>query len=477
LESLLGEACLSRRRLAERIRTLSVQRRRPVHTTGTSVTRWIRDGDRPHPWTRQLLQEVLSAKLGRPLTMIELGMGAGAGGQDPAPGTSLVYSPSAEQTVQTLTELTHVDLGSDTVDRRQFLALASFSVGGLSAPSRDWLVSAIATAPHRPPRRVTSAQVAAIRDTFTAFQGLDTSHGGGHARLALVQYLKTTVLPLLNADHDGRTRTDLFSAAAEHAYLAAWMSWDDALPGMAQRYFTQALRLAQEAGDPLLGAHILTGTAHLTIAQGQPAEALQLLRAALAGAGTSQASPAVLARMLVLQARALALLGESASAASALHAAEQAHDRINPGDMPRYADYIDVAYLAGETAIALAQTGQTRQAEQSATTSLQDGGRGSTGRRAAFTFAALAGLHTRAGDVEAAAIAAEEAVTAAGRIHSHRALQAITQARVGLTPHRAHPKVAAALDQMWVRLPQGRHRVPAGEPLAGEPLAGEPLAG
>lgn len=166
-----------------------------------------------------------------------------------------------------------------------------------------------------------------------------------------------------HTDHGDQTRADLYSAAAEHAYLAAWMSWDDALPGMAQRYFTQALRLAQEAGDPLLGAHILTGTAHLTLSQGQPTEALQLLRAAQAGAGKGQASPAILARLFVLQARALAVLDEPAPAAAAAHAAEQAHDRIKPGEVPGYADYIDVAYLAGETAITLARLGQTRQAQ------------------------------------------------------------------------------------------------------------------
>lgn len=461
LEGLLGEAGLSRRRLAERIRVLSEQRRRPVRTTGTSVTRWIRDGDRPHAWTRQLLQEILSAKLARPLTMADLGMGADPSGSDLAAGASLVYSPSAQRTVQTLAGLADVDLGRDPVDRRQFLALAPFSVGGLSAPCRDWLVHAIATAPHRPPRAVTSVQLAAIRDTFTAFQGLDTSHGGGHARLALVQYLKTTVLPLLHVDHDDRTHADLFSAAAEHAYLAAWMSWDDALPGMAQRYFTQALRLAQEAGDPLLGAHILTGTAHLTLSQGQPAEALQLLRAAQAGARTGQAAPAILARLLVLQARALAMLDETAPAAAAAHAAAQAHDRIQSGEIPGYADYIDVAYLAGETAIALARIGQLRQAQQAATTSLQDGGRGSTGRRAAFTFAALAHAYTKAGDLEAAATATDDAVTAAGHLHSHRALQAIAQARAELTPHLLHPRVSATLDRLRLRLPQLRHLVPA----------------
>lgn len=455
LEGLLDEAGLSRRRLAERLRVLSAQRQRPIRTTGTCVTRWIRDGDQPHPWTRQLLLEILSAKLARPLTMADLGMRSEVGGFDRAAGASLVYNPSAERTVATLAELTTVDPGSDTVDRRQFLTLASFSVGGLSAPSRDWLVNAISAGPQRSPARVTSTHVATIRATFTAFQGLDTSHGGGHARLALVQYLKTTVLPLLHADHDDATRADLFSAAAEHTYLAAWMSWDDALPGMAQRYFTQALRLSQEAGDQLLGAHILTGTAHLTLCQGQPGEALQLLRAAHAGIGTSQASPAVLARLFVLQARALALLDQAAPAAAALHAAEQAQDRINPADLPSYTDYIDVAYLAGESAIALAHSGRTRQAQQAAATSLHDGTRGATGRRATFTHTALAHAHTRAGDLDAAAAATQAAVDAATGLHSHRARQAIAYTRAELVPHH-HPAVAATLHHLDDQLPQLR---------------------
>lgn len=92
---------------------------------------------------------------------------------------------------------------------------------------------------------------------------------------------------------------------------------------------------------------------------------------------------------------------------------------------------------------------------------MRDGGRGASGRRATFTFAALAHAHAKAGDLEAAVTATDDAVTAAGRIHSHRALQTLAQARADLTPHQLHPSVSATLDRMRLRLPQLQHLVPA----------------
>jgi hypothetical protein len=50
---------------------------------------------------------------------------------------------------------------------------------------------------------------------------------------------------------------------AEATLLAAWMSYDSApRSALAQRYFIQALALAQAGGDQLLGASILDAMSH-----------------------------------------------------------------------------------------------------------------------------------------------------------------------------------------------------------------------
>ena len=99
-----------------------------------------------------------------------------------------------------------------------------------------------------PARSAGPSDVARIRRMGDCFQEMDDLYGGGHARTTVAAYLVQEVAPLLRGT-TGRARPDLFTAAAEMAYLD-WMSADDMRPGLAQRYYIQAIRLADEAGAP-----------------------------------------------------------------------------------------------------------------------------------------------------------------------------------------------------------------------------------
>lgn len=92
---------------------------------------------------------------------------------------------------------------------------------------------------------------------------MDGRFGGGHAREALIQYLGVDARRLLRGRHTDEVGRALYSAAADATLLAAWMTYD-AMPGssMAQRYFIQALGLAQAGDDRLLGASILDAMSH-----------------------------------------------------------------------------------------------------------------------------------------------------------------------------------------------------------------------
>ena len=73
--------------------------------------------------------------------------------------------------------------------------------------------------------------------------------------------------------------TALFSSVAEATLLAAWMSYDSTpRSALAQRYFIQALALAQAAGDRLLGASILDAMSHQATHTGRFGEAASLAR-------------------------------------------------------------------------------------------------------------------------------------------------------------------------------------------------------
>ena len=83
---------------------------------------------------------------------------------------------------------------------------------------------------------------------------------------------------------------------------------------LAQRYLLQALRLAQAARSTKLGAHVLAGLSDQATLTGHPDEGLQLARAGRAGLNRAE-SPACLADLWALQARAEAALGQRTAAA------------------------------------------------------------------------------------------------------------------------------------------------------------------
>ena len=104
-----------------------------------------------------------------------------------------------------------------------------------------------------PGQRVTGGDIAALRSVGELFRTLDHAYGGGHARQALVRYLEHEAEPMLRGTYGEQTGRRLFAAAADLTRLAGWTSYDIAAHGLAQRYFVQALRLAQAAGDRAYG--------------------------------------------------------------------------------------------------------------------------------------------------------------------------------------------------------------------------------
>ena len=86
--------------------------------------------------------------------------------------------------------------------KRRSILSAPFVLAALAEPSRDWLLASLESlAGERGPRQVGLDQVAGIRDMFALFQEMDVMRGGGHARVALVEYMNSYVLPLARRDH------------------------------------------------------------------------------------------------------------------------------------------------------------------------------------------------------------------------------------------------------------------------------------
>lgn len=163
-----------------------------------------------------------------------------------------------------------------------------------------------------------------------------------------MRYLEHEAEPMLRGTYGEQTGRRLFAATADLTRLAGWTSYDIAAHGLAQRYFVQALRLSQAAGDRTYGAYVLVTMSRQAVYLGHGREAVQLARVAQQGVGSS-APPAVQALLHAAEARGHGVLGEVRACTASLVRAERTLEAVRTGDdVPHWARFFDEAQLADE---------------------------------------------------------------------------------------------------------------------------------
>ncbi|MFD7884577.1 regulator [Streptomyces bauhiniae] len=447
LAALIAEAGFSNAGLARRVDQLGLEHGLDLRYDKTSVTRWLR-GQQPRGTTPALIAEVFTRRLGRRLTAQDLGLDACA-----PVYAGLEFAGTPEEAVDIVSGLWRKDSGSHAELRK-----IAFTPAGLVVPSRDWLIGKAddrvarepvvrvpaqagpvrASAPpvERPSgHRVTGGDLAALRSVGELFRALDDQYGGGHARQALVRYLEHECEPMLRGSYSEQTGRRLFGAAADLTRLAGWTSYDIAAHGLAQRYFVQALRLAQAAGDRAYGSYVLVTMSRQAVYLGHGREAVQLARVAQQGIGTG-ATPVVQALLHAAEARAHAVLGETRACTGALVRAERALETARPGDdVPHWARFFDEAQLADELGHCHRDLHQFRAAAQHAERSLRL--RSATHARSRlFSRVVLATARLGLGDLDLACSLAAESAAQAAEMRSVRAVEYIRDFERRLEPYR-----------------------------------------
>ena len=302
--------------------------------------------------------------------------------------------------------------------------------------------------------RIGLADVVRFRATVEMFGQLDDRFGGGHGRQALIQYLHTDASRLLHGRYSGDVGRALFAAAAEATLLAAWMCYDSAPESaLAQRYFIQALALAEAGDDRLLGASILDAMSHQATYTGRFSEAANLARAAMAGT-RGIATATLTSHFHAMEARALARLGDAKGCDRAMADAVSAFERRKPEDDPAWIRYFDEAELSAEFGHCLRDLGRHEDAARYASTSLVTVDDGSFMRSDFFVMIVLADAHLAAGDVERACRVALNALTAGEQIRSARCigyLQEFHQRLTSAGENRAAAEFSeqAKISRLW----------------------------
>ncbi|MEU9508571.1 hypothetical protein AB0D32_20115 [Micromonospora sp. NPDC048170] len=423
LAKVMAEAGMSRKALARAIREISERRGQPIACDHTSVSRWL-GGMKPRGQGGQFIAEALSARLGRLVTAADIGMGGVGIGAD----LGVTYGESSQGAADVLGRLWQADLD----EARVLLDAPADQSAGMSA-ALTWLVrDDPEPSSHRTGTvRVGMGDIAAAKTTMKAFASLDNQYGGGQARRALVQYLQSDLLALLHGRYDESTGRALYSTAAEGTLLAAWMSYDSGRHGFAQRYFIQALRLAQAANDVLLAGSVLDAMSHQATFLRRPQEAVNLARASRTGT-RGRATATLTAHFFAMEARALASCGDSVGAQRALADSVKEFERRQPEDDPAWISYFDEAELSAEFGHCYRDLGKPTETIREAQLSL--GGAGASPRSDFFVSMVLATGYVSSGEIEEACRVIREAILSGDQIKSRRCIDYMRGVRRLLEP-------------------------------------------
>ncbi|MFG2793066.1 regulator [Streptomyces sp. NPDC048419] len=473
LAALIAEAGFSNAGLARRVDQLGLEHGLDLRYDKTSVTRWLR-GQQPRGTTPALIAEVFTRRLGRRLTAQDLGLDACA-----PVYAGLEFAAGPEEAVDIVGGLWRKDSGSHAELRK-----IAFTPAGLVVPSRDWLIGRAddrvargeqpspplgfaraggtptvpaqgrAVVPRQrgqaergPGQKVTSGDIAALRSVGELFRTLDNMYGGGHARQALVRYLEHECEPMLRGTYGEQTGRRLFGAAADLTRLAGWTSYDIAAHGLAQRYFVQALRLAQAAGDRAYGSYVLVTMSRQAVYLGHGREAVQLARVAQQGVATN-APPVVQALLHCAEARGHGVLGEVRNCTASLVRAERALEAVRTGDeVPFWARFFDEAQLADEFGHCHRDLQQFRAAAQHAERSLQLRAP-AFARSRLFCRVVLASARLGLGELDQACALGAEAAAAAVEMRSVRAVEYVRDFERRLEPYKDAAPVRGYRDRV-----------------------------
>ncbi|MFJ8503494.1 sporulation protein [Streptomyces avermitilis] len=433
--SRLIEACgASHKSLALHVNQLAHGAGMETDYSHTSVANWCRRGMTPKWPVPKMLAQALGERLGRPVTLNEIGMGE-AETTDADVGLDFPRDPA--DAVRVATSFW------SSVNRRDFLAGSGFAASAFTTPVTRWLVNpADDTADHTGGRQVGRADLDELREAADDARRWDSRYGGGNWKAnSVTECLDHRAAPLLRGSFSDAIGRELFSVTAELSRLAGWTAFDIGQHEAAQRHFIQALRLARAGGDVQLGCYVLTTMAMQTLMRGFASEAVDMTQGAFNRA-EGHAAPRVLAFTKLIEARAHARENDPRAACRALAASENLLDqaRESSGDEPAWIDFYHHARLSADAAEVFRDLKNPKSAlvfhRQAAAMPS-----GAFTRSVGMRLAIVATAHLQDRDLDRGLALGHRSVDVLARVQSSRALDYVREFSTALTPWRREPAV------------------------------------
>ncbi|NBM17443.1 hypothetical protein [Streptomyces sp. GC420] len=479
LADLFGLAGWSKGELARLVNRQAAAMGYPQLATDTSrVRRWIDMGETPRDPVPKVLAALFTERLGRAVTIEDLGFGRqGRTGKGRAATQvdALPWTPGL--TAAVLTEFTGMDL---MLNRRGLVGAGAALAAGsaLSGSMQDWFRNDPDPASDAPRPQdllqadpagydryeaapVGSQEIEELERSVEVFRAWDAARGGGLQRKAVVGQLNE-VGGMLSYRHPEHLQRRLWGVAANLAVLAGWMSHDVGLEPTAQKYFVIAAHAAREGGDRPRAGEALSRYARQMVHLGRPDEALDLMKLAKSGSG-DETLPRTRAMLYTVEAWAQASMGRGQAMRRTLGKAEElfASDK---GDVPppSWMQFFGEADLFGMQALAyrtLAEHDPTvaKQAQHYADRALELRGEAQQ-RSMIFDYLSMASACFIADDPEQADRYARMALLTIGTTSSHRTWDRLREMYRLTGQYAGYSKIEDLREEIQLALPKSSTR-------------------
>ncbi|MEU6481876.1 transcriptional regulator [Streptomyces sp. NPDC047017] len=439
LDAILDEAGVSHAGLAAHVNQAGRARGLALRYEHTAVARWLK-GQRPRGQVPDLICQVLAARLRRPVTLDDIGLGVP--GAPAAPHTS-----SLPGFVERATALWR----GDEQQRPHVLDAPAMTGTPAVMPVWEWENPPEDTDVSRGgPHRVTPGDIEMLRAARAHYEQMYRKTGGVATRGRVVGFLNAEAAPLLRGGYTDATGRQLHRATGALVAIAGICAYDSDAHGLAQRYFHQALRLAKASGDRGLGAYVIALLVNQALFLREHRQAVAFAEAALRAAGR-RLTPALASDLYAMQAKAYAHLGDGPGALSCIRQAEQAAERIRRGQEPDETGYVQPGLVNVQVAEALLGLGELAAAGEHAAAAVDNPAHD---RGRVHRLAMLSTVELRRGDADKAVLTAVRMAEQARGMESQRLRDRLRAVREHLL-HSGCPGTAEAAE-----LIDGALRVP-----------------
>ncbi len=380
------------------------------------------------------------------------------GGEEPIPSH---LPSSASRIVEEVRGFTLRDL---TLSRRDALrALGAVAFGArLTEPLERWAMADPMVMTQRFSGAIGEEEVTRLEVAVRALRTWESRFRMGVRRKAVIGQLDE-VADLVKESQSPAIASRLFKVMAELSQIAASMSYDAGMQGVAQRYYSLALSATDAGGDRLFGVNILADMSRQMLDLDRPTDGLELVRLALDGRGIPM-PPRVRAMLRTREAWAYAKIGRVQAFQRAVGLAEESFAEGSSGEEPHWIKRFDAAELSGTIGgryrdLARHDPIHVRRAIDKIQEALELRDRHRL-RNRAFDTVGLGRAYLLAGEPEEACrVTRPVLVDMAGGLESGRVCRRLRDFSQEAEAHHRLPEVAAFREEIAERVVRGRRGV------------------